>query len=239
MGSRVYHRENTLLEQTRSVLLVDDQEEVLTVATSYLSRQGFEVSTTSLWTEAIVMLQESTPDIVLLDLYLPTVQGEVLLEFIREQHPEIPVVILSSEITPEKIDHLGELGANGFIRKPFEGDDLLLVMEQALVEREHFSDADASDLKIEQQAKDLNGTDDTQPEVQHVLPGSGVETLEPSREVQPQSPRRRRPTKKRRGSLGLRKVRNYFLIVLLFLLIALLLWGTRTKLSGGLFGIQI
>ena len=224
------------MEQARSVLLVDDQEEILTVATSYLSSQGFEVSTTSLWTEAIAQLEEATPDIVLLDLYLPTVQGDVLLEFIREQHPELPVVILSSDITPEKIDELGGLGANGFIRKPFEGDDLLLVMEQALIEREHFTPTDPAELKIELQANEQNGSD-TQSEILPVLPGSGVETLEPGRTSQPAA-RRRRPTRKRRGGLG-KKIRNFFLVVILFLLIGLLVYGMRTVLSGGFLDIQI
>ncbi len=224
------------MEQARSVLLVDDQEEVLTVATSYLSNQGFEVSTTSLWTEAIAQLEKATPDIVLLDLHLPTVQGDVLLEFIREQHPELPVVILSSDINPEKIDELGGLGANGFIRKPFEGDDLLLVMEQALLEREHFTPTDPAELKIELQPNEQKGSD-TQSDVQQVLPGSSVETLEPRRTSQPAA-RRRRPSRKRRGGLG-KKIRNFFLVVILFLLIGLLVYGMHTVLSGGFLGIQI
>ncbi|HCR17339.1 MAG TPA: hypothetical protein DIU35_07625 [Candidatus Latescibacteria bacterium] len=227
---------SSLLEQARSVLLVDDQEEVLTVATSYLSNQGFEVSTTSLWTEAIAQLEKATPDIVLLDLHLPTVQGDVLLEFIREQHPELPVVILSSDINPEKIDELGGLGANGFIRKPFEGDDLLLVMEQALLEREHFTPTDPAELKIELQPNEQKGSD-TQSDVQQVLPGSSVETLEPRRTSQPAA-RRRRPSRKRRGGLG-KKIRNFFLVVILFLLIGLLVYGMHTVLSGGFLGIQI
>jgi DNA-binding NarL/FixJ family response regulator len=227
---------NTLLEQARSVLLIDDQEEVLTVATSYLSQQGFQVRTASLWTEAMLQLQESPPDIVLLDLYLPTVQGEVLLEFIREQHPELPVVLLSSDITPETIDRLGTLGANGFIRKPFEGDDLLLVVEQALFEQNQVQENE-SELKIELEPKDTEVTE-TQSEAAQIQPGSGVGTLVSDRGAQPGG-RKRRGARKRRGGIGSRKIRNYLLVFFLFLLIAALIWGMQNVLSGGLFGIQI
>ena len=109
-------------------------------------------------------------------------------------------------------------------------------MEQTLLEREHFTPTDPAELKIELQPNEQNGSD-TQSEVQQVLPGSGVETLEPGRTSQPAA-RRSRPTRKRQGGLE-KKIRNFFLVVILSLLIGLLVYVIRIVLSGGFLGIQI
>ena len=55
-------------------------------------------------------------------------QGEALLDFIRESDRRLPVVIISADTKPNEMARLGELGASGFIRKPFETDDLLVVL---------------------------------------------------------------------------------------------------------------
>ncbi len=102
------------MEQTRTVLVVDDEPDALEAARSYLSDQGFQVATASRWTEAVAQLQEGVPDLVLLNLHLPTVQGEALLEFVQELNADLPVVIVSADIDAQKMEHLGKLGAKGF-----------------------------------------------------------------------------------------------------------------------------
>ena len=103
--------EDPPLEEQRTILVVDDEPEVSTVLESALAHREYRIRSVRKWTEAIAEIHETPPDIVLLDLYLPTVQGEALLEFIKDLNLNLPVVIVSSEIDPGKMAQLGQLGA--------------------------------------------------------------------------------------------------------------------------------
>ncbi len=239
------------MEQTRTVLLVDDEQDVLDTVTSYLSQQGFQVVTASRWTEAIAQFQETPPDIVLLDLYLPTVQGEALLEFIRELDKELPVIIISSAIDAGKIEDLGRLGANGFVQKPFETDDLLVVLEQVLAEQTIVSDEPAADGSGQGDIQEgfhalptspSSGPQEAlaEPSPAQVSPGAGAEALQRERQatLPPPAPRRRRSLQKR--ARRFKQVKNYILSTLLFFLIVIVFWIVKqTITSTGLFGIGI
>jgi len=122
------------VNEGRTILVVDDEMDVVTALESGLKGQGYEIRQASRWTEAIAEIQDHRPDAVLLDLYLPNVQGEALLEFIRDLDAKLPVIIVSSEIEVSKLEQLGRLGANGFVRKPFSEDDLFLVVDPILSE---------------------------------------------------------------------------------------------------------
>ncbi len=222
------------MDQASSVLIVDDEQDAVDAMTSSLSQQGFEVASASRWTEAIVQIQEDPPSVVLLDLHLPTVQGEALLEFIRETHKDLPVVIVASDIDAGRMARLGELGANGFIRKPFEADDLVVVLEQVLAELGPSVPGDVEAPSVHPLV-----TPSAPSPPRGVSPGSGVEALEqrlPSEGAAPASVRRRRSRKRRK--LRVKRVWNYLLAFALILLISLLLWAARDTLSTGfMFGI--
>ena len=235
------------MEQTRTVLIVDDEPDALEAARSYLSDQGFQVATASRWTEAVAQIQEGVPDLVLLDLYLPTVQGEALLEFVREFNADLPVVIVSADIDAQKMEHLGELGAKGFVRKPFEANDLLLVVEQVLAQTAPAAQGNGRKvLGGPQSPARESATPPPPPPLPppptplSVSPGAGVEALGRQRQVSvtppPTGTRRRRVT---RGRSRLKRIRNYALALVLFALIAFTLWLVRESLSAGFFGIGI
>ena len=134
------------MESGQRVLLVDDEQDVLDTVSKYLSGRGYRldvvsislvdagyrVATASKWTEAIAELEESHPDIVLLDLDLPTVHGTALLEFIRESHQDLPVVIASADVDSGTLDRLSALGANGFVRKPFDPEKLVGIVKNTI-----------------------------------------------------------------------------------------------------------
>ena len=202
------------MENIRTILLVDDEQEVLETVTSCLSQQGFQVATASRWTEAIVQFQETPPDLVLLDLYLPTVQGEALLEFIRELNKDLPVVMVSSDIDAGKMAHLSKLGANGFLRKPFETDDLLVIVEQVLGEQAVGLEQTVAGLKPE-----------ALPESLPAQVSSGTEA--PQREPEGTAPGER--SQRRRGR-RLGQIRNYILAFILLVLIAILVWTAKQPL---------
>ena len=239
------------VEETRTVLLVDDDADILEKATSWLSQRGFHVETASKWTEAILRFQETPPDIVLLDLSLPTVGGEAILEFIRELDSDLPVVVLSAGTDPDEIERIGALGASGFIRKPFAADDLVIVVEQtlaesgaALEEDEQTTETageeeDRVETRLPGPATPAPGPTAAQPELAPISPGAGVGALGPQARKKPTyTPERRRRMKKMR-SRRTKRIRNYVLACVLFVLIAATIWIAQERLSGGFFGIGV
>ena len=224
------------VEETRIVLLVDDDADTLEQATSWLSQRGFRVETASKWTEAILRFQETPPDIVLLNLSLPTVRGEAILEFIRELDSDLPVVALSSGSDPDEIERLGALGASGFIRKPFGADDLIVIVEQTLAESEDVLEEEELPAEPAAPAPEPVAT---KPEPPPISPGAGIGAMEPQARAAPTySPARRKRTKKVR-SRKTRRIRNYVLACVLFILIAFTIWIAQERLSGGFFGIGV
>ncbi len=228
------------MEQTRTVLVVDDDPDVLESVISYLSQREFRIVTASRWTEAIAQIQDASPDVVLLDQHLPTVRGEALLEFIRELDRTLPVVIITSAIATEEMERLGDLGASGFIRKPFETDDLLVVLEQVLIEwgpspPEPVATPDSGNGSQTLQASPASAETDS---VQ-VSPGAGVGALEPQGRS---SSRRRRTgssTRRRRAGRRFRQIRNYFLMLILCVFIGVIFWMFQDTFSKGFMGIGV
>ncbi len=106
-----------------TVLSVDDDQGLQTVVTHYLSGEGYNTLSAGSGSEVIKVLQESTPNIILLDLVLPDTDGISILAQIRSMK-KIPVIVVSGKSdTTEKIVCL-ELGADDYMTKPFEMREL-------------------------------------------------------------------------------------------------------------------
>lgn len=105
------------------VLVVDDEPMVREVVTRYLERDGFAVTTASTGTEALALVGQSTPDLVVLDLMLPGVGGMEILSRLRAMG-DVPVILLTARV--EEADRvLGlELGADDYVVKPFSPREL-------------------------------------------------------------------------------------------------------------------
>jgi PAS domain S-box-containing protein len=99
-----------------------------------VKRQTFGLRIATNGADGLNELKSNPPDLVLLDLDLPDLHGSIVLEFIRSHDfsKNIPVVIVSADATKEKIDMLIELGANDYITKPFEVNELLRVIDSYL-----------------------------------------------------------------------------------------------------------
>ena len=104
------------------VLIVDDDPDIVELFVDALKEDGlFEVATASTGYDAGVMTQQFAPDIVVLDYMLPDVNGNVVCRTIRE-NPElahIKVLVISGAVNPEEINKLKSAGADDFIKKPF------------------------------------------------------------------------------------------------------------------------
>ena len=114
----------TSAEGTRSrVLVVDDEPMVLEVVTTYLERDGYSVATASTGKEALVALDRHRPDLVVLDVMLPEIDGFDLLGRIRRSS-DLPVILLTARTEePDRVLGL-ELGADDYVVKPFSPREL-------------------------------------------------------------------------------------------------------------------
>lgn len=105
------------------ILVVDDEPMVLEVVTTYLERDGYQVTTASNGAEAVAAISESRPDLVVLDVMLPEIDGFDILGRIRRSS-DTPVILLTAR-TEETDRVLGlELGADDYVVKPFSPREL-------------------------------------------------------------------------------------------------------------------
>src|SRR5436305_1532703 len=113
------------------VLVVDDEPMVTEVVQRYLQREGFTVSTASDGQEALRLAQEYPPDLVVLDLMLPKLDGLEVCRSLRRTS-QVPIIMLTAK--GEEIDRiLGlELGADDYVVKPFSPGELLARIKAVL-----------------------------------------------------------------------------------------------------------
>ena len=118
-----------------TVLVVDDQESIRKSLKGILGDEGYKVSVANDGAEAMKRIEDDSPDVVLLDVWLPGADGIEVLQQIRKDRPDLPVVLISGHGTIETAVRATKLGAYDFIEKPLGIDKLLLTLSRALEHR--------------------------------------------------------------------------------------------------------
>ena len=113
------------------VLVVDDERDIRDGSARILKRIGFQVKTASRGDEALEMLAKEPTAILLLDLKMPGMDGMDVFERVRKMDPSILVIIITGFATVETAIEAMKNGAYDFIPKPFEPDQLRIVMNRA------------------------------------------------------------------------------------------------------------
>ena len=115
------------------VLVVDDEDHILELARLYLAREGYHIETVSDGAQALARFGQVKPDLVVLDIMLPNVDGLTICREIRKQS-QVPIIMLTArdEVT-DKVVGL-ELGADDYLTKPFHPQELV-ARAKALVRR--------------------------------------------------------------------------------------------------------
>ena len=114
-----------------TVLVVEDERRLRQLVRSYLERAGFVVLSTASGAEAITIAAAASPDLVVLDLGLPDVPGEVVARELRSAGPT-PIVILTAKSAHEDRIRGLELGAADYVTKPFSPRELVLRVQAIL-----------------------------------------------------------------------------------------------------------
>ena len=103
---------------TEKVLLVDDEEDFLEVMGERLAARGIDVTTSISAEDALDHIDKDMFDAVILDLQMPGMDGMDALKKIKQQHPEIQVILLTGHATVEKGVEAIKLGAMDLVEKP-------------------------------------------------------------------------------------------------------------------------
>lgn len=114
------------------ILLIDDDESLLTVTAHQLSRRGYEVTTSMTGEDGLKIFNTGNFDVVITDLALPKMNGIEVLKAIRRQSKEVVVIIITAFGTIENAIEACQLGADDYLTKPFSREQLLFVLEKAL-----------------------------------------------------------------------------------------------------------
>lgn len=106
------------------VLVVEDDAAINDVVASRLRRDGLAVTSAFSGTEAQMLLEQRTFDVVVCDLMLPGAPGEEIVALVRHRHGALPIIVISAKAAPsDKVELLG-LGADDYLAKPFDLDEL-------------------------------------------------------------------------------------------------------------------
>lgn len=116
----------------KTILIVDDEESICQSLGGILADDGYEIMTAASGEEALKIVGEEPPSLVLLDIWLPGIDGIETLKIIKSEHPETRVVMMSGHGTIETAVKATKLGAFDFIEKPLSLDKVLLVVNHAL-----------------------------------------------------------------------------------------------------------
>src|SRR6476659_5155112 len=116
------------------VLIVDDDERLREYVRVNLEMEGYTVHEAASADDGMRVLDELRPDLVLLDVMMPSVDGWEMLRLMHERHGlgSIPVVMFSGKVDPRAADQAAERGAQGFIGKPFDPNELIAQTKQLL-----------------------------------------------------------------------------------------------------------
>jgi two-component system KDP operon response regulator KdpE len=109
-------------EKRQCVLVVDDHPKVLRFIEIDLKLRGFKVITTTSGEEALELVKSAKPDIMLLAIIMPGIDGFAVLKELRT-FTKLPVIAFSA--SPGNQDEARRLGANDFMHKPFDPDDMV------------------------------------------------------------------------------------------------------------------
>ena len=121
----------------KKILIIDDEPAILLVTRRRLETNSYEVITAASGKEGIEKATAFKPDLILLDLIMPELDGYEVCKRLKasEETKGIPVIIFTASSGPEDFGQKAtELGAAGYLEKPFESDDLLSIIEKNISE---------------------------------------------------------------------------------------------------------
>ena len=115
-------------------MIVDDDESVRSLLRMTLPEDGYEIDEATDGEQALALVEERVPDLVLLDWKMPRRHGSLVLDELKSRHPQLPVIVLTAEIAEHHRNLAESLKVDVFLTKPFSPLELLETIERLLGE---------------------------------------------------------------------------------------------------------
>ncbi len=130
------------------ILIVEDEPSIAEVVDLYLRRAGYKTTIKSDGNDALIALEKELPDLVILDIMLPSIDGLSILRWIRDRS-EIPVIFITAR--REEVDRIAglELGADDYVIKPFSPQELVSRVRAVLRRTQKEDEKSESNLSFE------------------------------------------------------------------------------------------
>ncbi|HUL31734.1 MAG TPA: diguanylate cyclase [Thermodesulfobacteriota bacterium] len=138
------------------ILVVDDAPDTLEIIQKLLQYEGYDVSVALTGEEGVKRVDEERPDVVLMDINLPGIDGTEALRRIRIINPLQCVIMLTAFATVENAIYALKEGASDFVKKPFENEHLIHIVNQCLEKYRTLRDKE----NLEEEVRRLSITDD-------------------------------------------------------------------------------
>ena len=118
----------------KKVLIIDDEPDILRAAKVRLVSFGYEVITAGDGKDIVNIIQQDRPDLILLDLRLPHMDGDRICVMLKsdDKFKDIPVVIFTASSDPGTSKKVKDSGAEGYLIKPFDTEELLQTIKKFL-----------------------------------------------------------------------------------------------------------
>jgi DNA-binding response OmpR family regulator len=120
------------MEKKPHILLVDDEQDITSNLSAYLSRSGFETSTAGDGEEALQQVEKHSPDLIVLDVLMPKIDGREVLRQLRQSGDWTPVILLTQVGEASERAMALEEGADDYLNKPFDPHELVARMRAVL-----------------------------------------------------------------------------------------------------------
>ncbi len=135
------------MDKQKTILVVDDEETIREVVRRYLEREGFLVQEAADGYETLALIKKNPPDLIVLDLMLPGIDGLSLTQHIRHDR-QIPIIMLTAKSEPtDRIRGL-DLGADDYVTKPFSPQEIVSRV-RAVLRRVDLDQGSLSDARLE------------------------------------------------------------------------------------------
>ena len=126
---------------SQKILIVDDEPHIAQIMKLTLEDHGYEVAVTHDGADGLKLAKESIPDLILLDLMLPSIDGYKICRLLKfdDKYRHIPVILVSAMGEPHDMEMGAKVGADRFLVKPFKPDDLVSQVRDLLERRASLS----------------------------------------------------------------------------------------------------
>ena len=122
------------------ILIVDDEQSYRQLLTLVFESDGHQIRTAANGREAVELVNQEPPDVIVSDVRMPDMDGIEMLRAVREKHTDLGVVFMTAHASVESAREAFKLGADDFVTKPFDVEELKLIVKKTLEKQQLISE---------------------------------------------------------------------------------------------------